>query len=123
MKIVEWVILLVISCTFMPEACQANSIEEVEVFANSPVITLHDRTTDFLCSLISLLHFTAGDLTEEVYHTTLEKKALLRTFVYLREDQRSYAEDNHLVVISRKFVPNGFGQTDYYIYTLERILI
>ena len=98
-QIIKWIILLFVTGNCLSETCM-------------------------LDSLVSFLHFNAGDLTEETTHKTLDKKVFIRLFIQSRHNKiQSPAEDPLNKFIPRQAVFTGPDHTDYYIYTLQKIII
>lgn len=122
-QIIKWIILLFVMGNCLSETCKANGTDE-ECLLTQASITIINPADNILDSLVSFLHFNVGDLAEETIHTTLDKKAFIRLFIHLRHNNiQSTAEESLHTCISRRPAFTGPDHTDYYIYTLQKIII
>ena len=122
-QIIIWIILLFVTGNCLSETCKANDTPKVCLPVQSN-ITIINQADNMLDSLVSFLHFNAGDLTEETTHKTLDKKVFIRLFIQSRHNKiQSPAEDPLNKFIPRQAVFTGPDHTDYYIYTLQKIII
>ena len=72
-QIIKWIILLFVTGNCLSETCKANDTPKVCLPVQSN-ITIINQADNMLASLVSFLHFNAGDLTEE--HTKKMPKIL-----------------------------------------------
>ena len=112
-QIIKWIILLFVTGNCLSETCKANDTPKVCLPVQSN-ITIINQADNMLDSLVSFLHFNAGDLTEEHTKKMPDKKAFII---------QSPAEDPLNKFIPRQAVFTGPDHTDYYIYTLQKIII
>ena len=99
-QIIKWIILLFVTGNCLSETCKANDAPKVCLPVQSN-ITIINQADNMLDSLVSFLHFNAGDLTEETTHKTLDKKVFIRLFIQSRHNKiQSPAEDP-----LNKFIP------------------
>ena len=92
-QIIKWIILLFVTGNCLSETCKANDAPKVCLPVQSN-ITIINQADNMLDSLVSFLHFNAGDLTEETTHKTLDKKVFIRLFIQSRHNKiQSPAED------------------------------
>ena len=122
-QIIKWIILLIVTGNCLSETCRANDASKVCLPVQSN-ITIINQADNMLDSLVSFLHFNAGDLTEEHTKKMPDKKAFIRLFTQARHNKiQSPAEDPLNKFIPRQAVFTGPDHTDYYIYTLQKIII
>lgn len=120
---IKWIILLSVIGNCLSETCKAYNIEKA-CLPSQASITIINQADNILDSLVSFLHFNAGDLTEEATHPTLGKKAFIRLFIQLRRNNiQAPTKDPLNTFIPRQPVFTGPDHADYYIYTLQKIII
>lgn len=110
-------------CIFVPEACQATTPDCGERTLTTNTEAIDSRTNSMINSLVSMLRFNAGDLTEDYSHSTYDKKLLLRLFIHLRYSNMHSPEPTQNISIPREQFFTGPGQTAYYIFALHKIII
>ena len=120
-QIIKWIILLFVTGNCLSETCKANDASKVCLPVQS-CTTIINQADNMLASLVSFLHFNAGDLTEEHTKKMPDKKAgaahCKRVYTL-----QSPAEDPLNKFIPRQAVFTGPDHTDYYIYTLQKVII
>lgn len=123
MQILKWVILLIMVCIFVPEACQATMPVRTDRTLTTNTEAIDSRTNSMINSLVSLLRFNVGELSEDYSHSTYDKKSLLRLFIHLRYSNMQSPEPTQNIFIPREKLFTGPDQTAYYIYALHKIII
>ena len=99
-QIIKWIILLFVTGNCLSETCKANDASKVCLPVQS-CTTIINQADNMLASLVSFLHFNAGDLTEEHTKKMPDKKAFIRLFTQARHNKiQSPAEDP-----LNKFIP------------------
>lgn len=73
-QIIKWIILLFVTGNCLSETCKANDASKVCLPVQS-CTTIINQADNMLASLVSFLHFNAGDLTEEHTKKMPDKKA------------------------------------------------
>ena len=122
-QIIKWIILLFVTGNCLSETCKANDASKVCLPVQS-CTTIINQADNMLASLVSFLHFNAGDLTEEHTKKMPDKTAFTRLFTQARHNKiQSPAEDPLNKFIPRQAVFTGPDHTDYYIYTLQKVII
>ena len=92
-QIIKWIILLFVTGNCLSETCKANDASKVCLPVQS-CTTIINQADNMLASLVSFLHFNAGDLTEEHTKKMPDKKAFIRLFTQARHNKiQSPAED------------------------------
>lgn len=123
MQIIKWVILFLFLGILVPDTCSASKAEETQIVSVGNTTTLSDKTDNMFHSLVAMVRNNTGDLTEEASHTTLDKKAFIRLFLFLRYSNMPFPDCSRPTSLPAESFRQGKKQTAYYIYTLERILI
>lgn len=72
-QIIKWIILLFVTGNCLSETCKANDASKVCLPVQS-CTTIINQADNMLASLVSFLHFNAGDLTEEHTKKMPDKK-------------------------------------------------
>ena len=75
-QIIKWIILLFVTGNCLSETCKANDTPKVCLPVQS-CTTIINQADNMLASLVSFLHFNAGDLTEEHTKKMPDKKAFI----------------------------------------------
>ena len=110
-QIIKWIILLFVTGNCLSETCKANDAPKVCLPVQSN-ITIINQADNMLDSLVSFLHFNAGDLTEETTHKTLDKKVFIRLFIQSRHNKiQSPAEDPFNKFPGKQFSPGRITPT------------
>ena len=111
-QIIKWIILLFVTGNCLSETCKANDASKVCLPVQS-CTTIINQADNMLASLVSFLHFNAGDLTEEHTKKMPDKKAFIRLFTQARHNKiQSPAEDPLNKFIPRQAVFTGPDHTD-----------
>jgi len=106
-QIIKWIILLFVTGNCLSETCKANDASKVCLPVQS-CTTIINQADNMLASLVSFLHFNAGDLTEEHTKKMPDKKAFIRLFTQARHNKiQSPAEDPLNKFIPRQAVFTG----------------
>lgn len=121
--LVKWIILFAIVCIIMPETCQASMPVDLREIQANNTQAIGDRTSNVLRSLMSLLHFNAADLTQEVSHTTVDKKAFIYILLHQKYSSSHHPEYTQDPLTTQDLLFTGPEQTAYYIYALHKIVV
>jgi len=86
--------------------------------------TCIDCRSDYLLDPLSLLlHWNAVELTKEIAHLTVDKKAFTRLLIYLNYHYTHFAERYRDIFTTHPFFRALPEQIVYYIYTLHKIVV
>ncbi len=122
-QLIKWIILFFMACISVQEIDQFFIPETPnQIITNLPEV-VNSRNDNMLHTLLSLLHFNAGDLIENVSHTNFEKKGVLRLFTHLKYSHLYSPGYSGNFLLSCQLQFTGPEQTDYYIYALHKIVI
>lgn len=123
MQVIKWVILFILAGAFVPESCEAIRPAKSQVVEIVHSESIADQTNSRLNSLVSMLRFNAGDLTESSSHTTFDKKNFIRLFIHLKSDDTHFPEYARNSFIPCKSFFTGPDPKIYYIYILQKLII
>lgn len=119
---VKWFILFVVICISITETCQTNVRTRESDTPASSIESIDNPSTNFLDSLVSLLHFTSSGLNEQITHLDVNKKAFALLLIYLK-DHNNFLKKSCCQGTDFKLPFNNPHRKAYYIYTLHKIII
>lgn len=122
-QLIKWIILFFVVCISAQEIYQFfMPATPKQITTNLPEV-VNSRNDNILHTLLSLLHFNAGDLIENVSHTNFEKKGVLCLFTHHKYNHLHSPGYSGNLPLSCQLQFTGPEQTDYYIYALRKIVI
>lgn len=122
MQLLKWIILPLFLAAFLSrESHMCLSGAKTEVSGTAKIKDIPGS-----CSLdlyLSFLKTNAGDLAESGTHNNYDKKTFLRLLFHPGYDHRRLQPDSWHSLISGMFLFSGLQGVDYYIYTLQKIIV
>ena len=124
MQSIKWSILFLFAAGFIAGKSYAISLIDTESIHDRYAVQLTDtEMSPGLDSLISLFLKSTGDLTETGCHNSYDKKNFFRLPAFLRDTHSRFSPVCRKTFFRQGFLFTGYDPTDYYVYTLQKMII